>query len=241
MPPIAPPHAAVLLLAFAALAAHAQTPPAKPAAKPAAGASTPAPTRALGGGAGSGKLLTRDELRACMKRQESLAVRRTEAEAAREPIDREKTALVVEQDALKVEREKVESSRKAVSDLNGRYKAHAERIEAWNAKAKELQSQGGKASDKERAALDAERAELQQAQVALEADRKALSDSAQQVVAAFNTRAQALDQKVADWNRRNNEYTERVTALNRERDTWVAECADRRYREEDEIAIKKGE
>lgn len=244
MPPIALPRAAVLAFSLAALAAAAQTPAPKPPPKPQGGtAAKPAdaPTRSLGGGTGSGKILTRDELRACMKQQESLAGRRTEVEAARAPIDRDKDALVVEQDALKGEREKVEAARKAVSELNTRYKAYADRVEAWNTRAKAVQgSSAGMQAERERAWLDNERAELQKLQGSLESERKTVSDNAQATVNTFNARAQALDQKVADWNRRNAEHTERVAALNRERETWITDCAERRYREDDEIAIREG-
>jgi len=234
--------AGLLVAAFAAADAQtapkaakaaASAPPAKPAAE--------GKTLSLGGGTGSGKLLTRDELRTCLANQDTLAKRRADVEAARGPLDKEKEDLVKEQEALKGEREKVDAARQAVAELNARYKEHADKVQKWNERAKAAQEASGKAAEKERDALDRERVDLQRNQAALEADRAKLGDGAQQAVNAFNTRAQALDQKVADWNQRNAALSELAQAVNRDRDTWTADCADRRYREDDEAAIRKGQ
>ena len=45
---------------------------------------------------------------------------------------------------------------------------------------------------------------------------------------------------VAAWNTRNVAAREMVTRHEDERLLWVAECADRAYREDDELAIKAG-
>lgn len=230
------------LLVLACTAAGAQT-PAKPAKPPA-----PAPkaaegkTLSLGGGAGSdSRILTRDELRQCIKRQETLATRRAEVEGQRDPLAKEKEALVQEQEALKADREKMEALRQTIKDLNARFTAYADRVNAFNDRSKAVQDKTGRSADRERDALERERGELQKEQTALEAERTKLGDAAQQQqVEAFNARATALDQRVADWNQRNGALVEAAQAVNKERDSWVAECGDRRYREEDEIAIRKG-
>lgn len=227
------------LLAAGLAPALAQTPPAaKPPAKPAADGRT----LSLGGsGTGTGKLLLRDELRACLKQQETLATRRAEVDQQREPLEREKASLFTEQQALAAERERLDGLRRSASDLSARFKAHGERVQGWNQRAQALQDKSGPAADRERAAMETERNQLQQDQAALEAERTRLGDGAQQAVNAFNARAQALDQRVADWNRRNAEFTDRANTVNQEREQWLDSCANRRYREEDEIAIRKGE
>ena len=85
--------AAAVLLVLACSVAGAQT-PAKPAKSP---APAPAPkaaegkTLSLGGGTGTdSRILTRDELRQCIKRQETLATRRAEVESQRDPLAKEK-------------------------------------------------------------------------------------------------------------------------------------------------------
>jgi chromosome segregation ATPase len=238
-------HLAAAALLLACQAANAQT-PAKPAAKPApapAAAPADAKTLTLGGGSGktTGKLMTRDELRACLRQQDDLARRRTAVEAERGPIDQDKDALVKEQESLKLERENIDTLRKSVGDFNARYKAYGERVEKYNERARAAQDLSGLNAERERKALDNERADLQKLQTSLEAERAKMGDGVQQAVNSFNTKATALDQRVADWNQRNAGLTQRAQALNSERETWLNDCADRRYREDDEIAIKRGQ
>ena len=57
---------------------------------------------------------------------------------------------------------------------------------------------------------------------------------------AYNAKAQALDARVQAWNARNSAWNEVTTALDTERKAWVTACADRRYREDDETAIRQG-
>ena len=58
---------------------------------------------------------------------------------------------------------------------------------------------------------------------------------------AYNEKAKALEARVASWNQRNGDLTERVKAVNNDRETWQSDCAERRYREDDEIAIRRGQ
>ena len=51
----------------------------------------------------------------------------------------------------------------------------------------------------------------------------------------------AVDAKATDWNRRNTAFTAEAQAVNRDREDWVADCGNRRYREEDELAIRRGQ
>ncbi len=56
----------------------------------------------------------------------------------------------------------------------------------------------------------------------------------------YNVKATALDTRVTDWNARNAKLNEANAAREAERKGWVTACSDRRYREDDEIAIRKG-
>lgn len=62
----------------------------------------------------------------------------------------------------------------------------------------------------------------------------------QQAVADYNARIGAVDARVSEWNVRNAQLNDKAKALEDERAGWVTSCADRRYREEDENAIKAG-
>ena len=57
----------------------------------------------------------------------------------------------------------------------------------------------------------------------------------------YNAKASALDARVSDWNARNNAWNDTSLALEAERKGWVRDCADRRYREDDESAIRRGQ
>ena len=106
----------------AAKPAAAKPPASKPAA--AAAAATPsAQANALGSGGASGALLTRDELRACLKQEETIRVRIAELETQREPLAAEKATIGVEQQAVRDERAKVEDFRKVADELGVRFKA----------------------------------------------------------------------------------------------------------------------
>ena len=50
-----------------------------------------------------------------------------------------------------------------------------------------------------------------------------------------------LDRIRGTWNERSAGHSQRAKAVNEERETWMSDCADRRYREDDEIAIRKGQ
>jgi chromosome segregation ATPase len=249
----AAPRLAAAVLMFSGLAlAHAQTnPPAKPAKPAAAPAAAATPSKAaepktlsLGGGTGgaSGPLLTREELRACMNRQQALNTQRGEIEAARAPLDADRESLLKAQDALKAERARMEGARQsAIDELNARNKAYGERVTAFNERAKAAAELAPSGREREAKALERERPEIDKQKQALEAERVKLVESTQREVEAYNARAIALDQQVAEWTQRENALGERAKAVNAERDRWAGECADRRYREDDEIAIKRGQ
>lgn len=237
---------AVLLASGLVIAsAHAQTPPpkatpTKPAAAPAA-TPTDGKTLSLGGAAAAnGKLLTRDELRSCLQRQDTLASRRVEVEAARGPIEADKQALVADQETLKADSVKVDAARQSVTDLNTRYQAYGERVTKWNQRAEAVKDVITRAADRERAALETERGAIEKQKTQLDEERASIGVSAEKAVNDYNTRARALDARVVAWNQRNAELTERARTLNADRDGWANDCAGRNYREMDERIIKAG-
>jgi hypothetical protein len=76
--------------------------------------------------------------------------------------------------------------------------------------------------------------------LALDAEKTTLTGGVQVAVADFNTKASALDARVTDWNGRNAKLNDTGAELEAERKDWVKACADRRYREDDEKAIRAG-
>lgn len=198
-------------------------------------------TATLGGGSGGGgPLLTREELRACMKQQTELGTRRSTLEGQSQQLEQDKAAVLAEVDALKAERAKIDSTRASVADINARQSELSARIAQWNERVKVLNEGRRPPSGTQTQALERDRVALQAENDKLQAERNALPDM-QESVNAFNGRAAAQEQKVVDWNARNKQLAEETEALTSDREQWTADCANRRYREDDEIAIERGE
>lgn len=199
-------------------------------------------TGSLGGGAGSGPVMTRDELRACLKSQQELKQRVADYEVR-------KTAMVQERQALEAESRRVGGSRDAVIADAGKVEAFKARQEElrrkfddWNERftAFEKAEKTGPAADREKRRLMNERAALEQEGVQIEAERKGMvgsvTGSANEVLAATD----ALNARVTAFNQRNREMVKLGEDLEQERLLWADECGNRRYREDDETAIKQG-
>jgi chromosome segregation ATPase len=217
--------------------------PARPAASPAVPAGER--TATLSGGTGTVSrqpILTREELRACLGQEESIRLRIAEHQQARAPLDREREGIAAQQETLRAERTQVDAAASRVTSLRGRMEAHAARVSAWNRDIEAFNARppSGPAGERERLRLNTEREALQKAQADLEAERGSITADSEKIVAAFNAKARQLDAAVADWNQRNNAWNQTGAKLEEERRGWVTGCADRRYREDDEIAIKAG-
>jgi len=236
--------------------AWAQNPPPKPAnkapAKPAAAAApaaapAPAKTLSLGGGtggSGSSAILSREELRACLKDEETIRERLASHDAARALLDQEKQPLTNDQQSLRAESSALSDINKRRADEfsvklnahNARVSKLTERLEAHNADGKG----GGPTYERNRAALDKEREDIIKERAALETERTSIANSSDEAVRSFNVKATALEARVATWNERNAKWNQLTATIDAERKAWVANCADRRFREDDEAAIKRG-
>ncbi len=249
-----------LLFAAAISGAQAQTttpvkPAAKAAAKPAPGkaaAANPAASAAsaaddktavMGTGKGnSGPILTRDELRVCLSQEENIRKRLEALTALRAPLDKEKADIAAAQQTLKTERAPLEDMRKLADGLNDRMKAYGARITAWNDSVAAFNTNNptGAKGERERNALNKEREELGVLQKVLEAEKADYATKSEGLVRDYNAKAVVVDAQVAAWNLRNEKWNQDSRALEAERLDWVGSCADRRFREDDEIAIKRG-
>ena len=220
-------------LALAAAPLFAQTAPAKAAPK-AAG-------KTLGGNAASsGKLMSREELRSCLKRLDDLNLAVKDLEAQRPSLDRERDELKVGGDALKAERAEVDSRLVAVREWEGRMRSHGSEIEAFNKRSAALQEAPRGQQDSLAAQLNGERDRLQKAREALGTEEAGLVPAYQSQAKAYNERALARDAKVTDWNARNAAAVDASVKQQEARLLWLNECANRPYLEDDEKAIKAG-
>jgi len=241
--------AAALVAGGACMPLLAQQAPAKPPAArpaPAAAAAPAAPASAARGfGAARGPLLTRDELRVCFSQEDELKKRLEGQDAARGPLEQEKKAIADEQALMRAERAKIDGAElaAAVTAFTERSKAFAERRARWDERVKAYNDAGRTATAEERDALNTERATLEKEHGALEAERQRLQGlqaARTDAVQAFNVKIRALDARVAEWNKRNNAYNDANGAIESDRLAWSASCGNRRYREEDELAIRSG-
>jgi chromosome segregation ATPase len=232
------------LIALAAFCAAAGWPVHAQTVVPAKAASSPAgKTLSLGAGHGGGPLLTREELRACLTRQAALRTRRSDLDAQRGELDKDKQAIGTDREALRAERAGIADIEQKITDLNARMTAYGERAASWSQRVKAFNAKPpeGDEGEKLRQELAAEQDELKKQQQTLEADKAELSSGDNQGrITTFKAHAKALEAKVEDWNQRNHGWNETAQSLDDERTAWLTSCADRRYREDDEIAIKKG-
>jgi septal ring factor EnvC (AmiA/AmiB activator) len=226
--------ASSLVLALTANLADAQTAAAaKPAAKPAA--------KTLGGkAAGSGKLMTRDELRACLARLDDLNQSAKDIEAQRPQLDRERDELKASGEALKADRAEVDRTLVEVRDWEAKVRALGTDIESFNKRSAELKDAPRNQQEKLAEDLKADRERLQRSREGLTVQEAAVVPVYQNAVTTYNERATARDAKVTDWNQRNAAAADASAKQQEARALWLNECANRPYREDDEKAIKAG-
>jgi hypothetical protein len=226
---------AAVLLALCVGSVGAQA----PAATPADGK-----TRSLGGGGNaSGKLLTRDELRACMKRRDALAAHRADIDRERAALDAEREQIGKDNAALKEERDAVNQKTEALTALKPRLEAFKLKTEDWQARNTAFieANRTDMGAERARTTLEREQTALRKTQQELETERLALTSSAEEAIARFNARATIVDGKATDWNQRNGKLNTLSQTADDDRQAWVSECGNRRYRETDEDAIKRGQ
>ena len=225
--------AASLCLVLSGPLAVAQDTPAKPAAKPAG--------KTLGGkAAGGGKLMTRDELRSCLRRLDDVNQATKGIDTARPALDSERDALKASGEALKAERVELDRRLAAVREWEGRVRAHAVEVETFNQRSAALQEAPRNLQEKLREELKGEREQLNKTRESLGADEAALLPAYRESAKAYNERAVARDAKVTDWNQRNSALVDASATQQVARALWMNECANRPYLEDDEIAIKAG-
>lgn len=200
-----------------------------------------AKTGSLGGGAGAGPVMTRDELRACLKSQDTLKQRVADYEAQKTALDRDKAAITAESQKLGVDKGSAAADASKIDAVNARQTDLSRRIEDWNTRFAEFEKAGrsGPIADRQRRRLLEEQNAMEREAQALEAERKGLSGVGAGV-ADMNAANEALNARITAWNQRNKTLAALSEDLAQERDLWAGECGSRRYREDDEIAIKQG-
>lgn len=188
------------------------------------------------------RLLTRDELRACMALKAS-------NDAGTAMIDRRQTELDKEREALASApapgadaRALVDQKLAAVKQADAAYAAYGKTVEDWNARMAEFEarSKDMRNADRRRAVLKQEQAELKTTETRLMAEREAAIAAYEGSVKEANAKLSQGSGGNAAWNKKSEALAADEKTLLESRRKWTTECGQRRFREDDETAIKAG-
>ncbi len=204
--------------------------PAKPAAtKPAAKPAPAKPRVTLQAAPGATvtakpkvKLMSRDELRVCLDRNEAAKVEADAIAQADKELAKERDAVLLERDAIKAQQTEIEEAEKAILAEN---QVVAKRFEEL----KELLPKMNKKEQAEAKADYEQRAGKVNAQIEPHNARKK----------AFLEQVRLFEERVETFNKKKDALAERADKLGDEQDAWRNECGNKPYDEADEIAIKK--
>ena len=211
-------------------------PPAKPAAPAPASAATSAAT------AGGKKLMTRDELRVCLQRNDSQKARSTILDELAAAINSQRPEIEQALDAIRAERAILETRATNIREFQPKMMAFGQKVQAFNTRLGELTGKSRMTTGEGRELED-----MRKQIPGLEAQRKALNDERDRLlegyeegVKAFAVRAKAAEERAADWNRRKSQHTQDIEDLTAAAADWRRDCADRPFLEDDEKAIRAG-
>lgn len=88
--------------------------------------------------------------------------------------------------------------------------------------------------------LNTDKADIGKTGETLKADLEALDRTSPEAVNAYNERAVARDKRIDEYQQQVDQFNGRVDAVRAEREAFSKACENRRYFEDDEIAIRKG-
>ena len=99
--------------------------------------------KSLGSGKSTGRVLTRDELRACMAQQADQRIKRESIVQGSQELDKEEAGIKAETDAINAARQTLDrTSQEAIDGFNKRLLANEERIDAYNKRRAQLAADG---------------------------------------------------------------------------------------------------
>ena len=192
---------------------------------------------------GKGAMLSRDELRACLKEQTAQKSRGELLEKRRAEVAGEADAARRLKDEAQAERDAYQAKANQAQVFKDKAKAHGERVEVYNKRVAEFQASPpvGAGAERERGQLEGEGEALAKAETALKAEGAQLTSQLEQGRTAVNQRIQAQQAAAASATERSKAFDAEVAAFNTEVDDWRKRCGDRPYREADEKAVRAGQ
>lgn len=188
------------------------------------------------------RLLTRDELRACMRLKASNDAGTAEIERRQAALDQEREALASAPAPGADARAAVDEKLKAVQQADAAYAAYGKTVEDWNARMAEFEarSKDMRNADRRRTVLKQEQADLKTTEAKLVAERDAAIAAYEASVKEANAKLSQGGGGNAAWNKKSEALAADEKALLEARRKWTTECGQRRFREDDETAIKAG-
>lgn len=228
--------AAAVIAGSLLLLSNTPVPAQSTAKKEAAGANKAASVKS------SDRLMSREELRACMKLKSEIDTRRADIAKRGEALKEEKLTLSQPSPAFVEARARVEEQLERVKEADNAVRDQAQRVQDWNDRMAEFE-----ANKKEMRNADRRANVLKQERIDLQAEAKRLGEvRAEQVaryeslVAAANALRGGQGSRVEEWNKRNDALAAEEDEIIDLRANYAADCANRRFREDDEAAIKAG-
>ncbi len=172
------------------------------------------------------RILSREELRACMQQKQ--------ANDAEDTAIKEKQKLYTQEQAT-VRAEQAELN-KVADNLRIRKTESRTELDAINSRANELRTIAGAAkTDEQKAAYEIERVKITQRGNLHEANNVKYNADQQD----FNKKLETLNTRISALNERGKTINDGVEPVQTKVTAWRNNCSSRRYREDDEILIKK--
>lgn len=198
--------------------------------------------KTLGGGTATpkGAMLTRDELRVCIKQQQAQQARLGE-------LERQRDAVAAEAEAVRKQKQDVQAERDAyqarLDTAQARIKAHGERVAQYNQRLKAFQDDPPKGKDAEyqRGVLEGEGDAIAKADAAIKAEAARMSAELDQARQTVVSHAQAQAAAAASANELNRQFNTDAKAYDDELEDWKQRCGNRPYKEGDERAVRAGQ
>ena len=197
----------------------------------------------LGNASAKAPIMSREELRACLKQQDALKARAEDGKSKRAQLDAERKQLEADKDAIAAEHAALAARiEKTASDFNAKVAEQSKTVEEFNAKMDAMNKAAAKGDnvDRQRQKLEREGKAIQQASDDLNAQNKTLNDQIATDKAAFDAKNTAFQARADDWNARNRTMDTTAAEYDADLDVWKKQCGGRNYREIDEKVIRSG-
>lgn len=196
--------------------------------------------KTLGGGtaAKGSALMTRDELRACLKEQQAQSTQVAELEKRRAEVAAEADAVRKQKDAVLAERDAFAAMATEVQAFKEKVRAHGERVAIYNQRAKAFKENPPRDAERERGQLEAEGEAVTQADAAIKAEAAQWTAKVEPARAALTEHTQSQQAAAAVAIEHDRAFNEAAKAQEEQLAAWKQRCGNRPYREADEKAVR---